>query len=1063
MAMKACFPGTLQVLLLSLTIALCAGTARAKDDSVDRELARTFESVVRPFLDDYCLRCHGHEKPKAQFDLSPFRSVQDVVRNHAHWALVLQRLQASEMPPEESRNQPSNAERQKAIQWIQELLNREARRNAGDPGIVLARRLSNAEYDNTIRDLTGIDLCPTREFPVDPANPSGFDNSGESLTMSPALVKKYLQAARSVADRLVLKPHGFDFAAHPVLAETDRDKYSILRIVDFYQRQPTDLADYFFAAWKHKHRRALGTRRVRLPERALESKLSVSYLEAVWQALSEGKENVGPMATLRRRWQALPPPGAIPESEILESCRLLRDDVQKLRKKLAWKFDNLVLKGVSSGGQCFVMWKNRQYATHRRQLNPNSLEIGGIPNPKPPPARSRRANAEPPDPIKPSAPDPELFLPADETEQAPYLESYRRFCHLFPDAFYVSERGRMHIDDPNDKGRLLSAGFHNMMGYFRDDTPLMELILDNAGRAELDRLWTEFDFVAFVPERQHLEFIFYERAESKTMKGPEFDFARSEDKDATSEAKIRRLAEVYVANAKRSLATNGGSPGVIEVIEDHFQRTSANIRSIEKIRAAAEAVQIHSLRPFAQRAFRRKLPEAEWKSLEDSYWNLRRRDGLSHEEAMRDTISGILMSPYFCYRIDRVTTESLPSRPNSFDSETQGMSLPLDGESLANRLSYMLWASMPDEELFRLAESGALKRPGALAAQARRMMKDPKARGMALEFGGHWLDFRRFEEHNAVDRERFPQFNDHLRKSMFEEPIRFLEAMFRENHPVLDCLYGRYTYVNQALSDHYGFPSVTKRESSAKLLTPEPKKAGRHAARASVEAQGLPETNAWWRVDHADAAGRGGLLPMAVFLTQHSPGRRTSPVKRGYWVVRRVLGEQIPPPPPSVPELPSDESRLGQLSLRETLAKHREDKACSGCHARFDAFGLVFENYGPIGERRTHDGGGKPVDTLAIFPGEQSHAGLEGLREYLRRHREHDFLDNLSRKLLSYSLGRGILLSDEPLLQEMNRSMARHGFRWWNLVEKIVESPQFKNKRWTLDTTSAPSTTSVKP
>ena len=134
----------------------------------------------------------------------------------------------------------------------------EARKNAGDPGPVLVRRLSNAEYNNTIRDLTGVDIRPTREFPVDPANTAGFDNSGESLAMSPALLNKYLQAAREVGDHMVLTPDGFDFAPHPMLVETDRDTYAIQRIVDFYERQPTDYADYFQAAWRFKYRAALG-------------------------------------------------------------------------------------------------------------------------------------------------------------------------------------------------------------------------------------------------------------------------------------------------------------------------------------------------------------------------------------------------------------------------------------------------------------------------------------------------------------------------------------------------------------------------------------------------------------------------------------------------------------------------------------------------------------------------------------------------------------------------------------------------------------------------------------
>ena len=193
---------------------------------------------------------------------------------------------------------------------------------------------------------------------------------------------------------------------------------------------------------------------------------------------------------------------------------------------------------------------------------------------------------------------------------------------------------------------------------------------------------------------------------------------------------------------------------------------------------------------------------------------------------------------------------------------------------------------MPDDELLAHAASGDLGKPAVLLAQVRRMLKDDRARGLATEFGGNWLAFRQFETLNSVDRERFPSFNDQLREAMFQEPIRFIADVMQNNRSVLDMLYGKYTFVNPALAQHYGMPAVS----------------------------GGPDH--WVRVDNADAYGRGGLLPMAVFLTQNAPGLRTSPVKRGYWVARRVLGEVIPPPPPVVPELPHDEVEIGSAGAR---------------------------------------------------------------------------------------------------------------------------------------------------
>jgi hypothetical protein len=297
------------------------------------------------------------------------------------------------------------------------------------------------------------------------------------------------------------------------------------------------------------------------------------------------------------------------------------------------------------------------------------------------------------------------------------------------------------------------------------------------------------------------------------------------------------------------------------------------------------------------------------------------------------------------------------------------------------------------------------------------MLKDKRARGLATEFLANWLDFRRFEELNSVDREKFPQFNNELRQAMFEEPIRFFLDVVQENRSVLDLVYGKHTFVNPVLAKHYGIPI-----------------------------QNI-QSNEWVRIDNADQHGRGGILPMAVFLTKNAPGLRTSPVKRGHWVVKRVLGEHIQPPPPVVPELPADESKLGNMTLREALAQHRDNVACAGCHARFDSYGLVFEGFGPIGELRKLDLGGKPVDTRATFPDGTEETGLEGLREYIKLHRESDFLDTFCRQLLAFGLGRTLMLSDDSTIREMRTKLSASGYRFDSVVESIVTSPQFLNKR----------------
>jgi hypothetical protein len=196
---------------------------------------------------------------------------------------------------------------------------------------------------------------------------------------------------------------------------------------------------------------------------------------------------------------------------------------------------------------------------------------------------------------------------------------------------------------------------------------------------------------------------------------------------------------------------------------------------------------------------------------------------------------------------------------------------------------------------------------------------------------------------------------------------------------------------------------------------------------------------------------------MAVFMTQYSPGLRTSPVQRGHWVVSKVLGIAIPPPPPVVPELPSDESKT-ELPIRQMLEQHHKNPFCAGCHRRFDSFGLVFEGYGPVGEARTQDLAGRPIDNSAPFPGGIEAAGLDGLKSFIKAHRQDQFIDNLTGKLLAYALNRSLQLSDDSLIDTMRRKLASNGYRFRSLVETIVLSPQFLNRRAgeTVDAPPAP-------
>ncbi len=967
-------------------------------------LQSTFDETVRPVLQSNCVECHNGETTEGDLDLTTDDDLASVVKNFRRWSSVLDRLEAGEMPPEDAEHHPTAAESEAVIAWIEQVKVAEAMRTEGDPGIVLPHRLSSNEYNYTIRDLTGVDIQPAAAFPVDPANEAGFDNSGESLAMSPALLKKYLGAARQVSEYLALTPSGFEFAPHPVITPTDRDKFCVNRIIDFYRDQRTDCADYFEVLWRYQNREALGNADVTLSQLAGEHDLSERYCETLWDLLRDNNErtadveSIGPIAALRLLLSELPN-ASTPEnvSTALAGCQTMASFVSDLRTSLVPTVPNLTAPQINSGSQSLVLWKNRQFVANRRRYVEAELPAGDFG-------------------LKSGSAAGKLMDVTGDTDEQAYKQSLTRFCDIFPDEFFVSERARVYLDPKTEKkrkGRFLSAGFHSQMGYFRDDAPLYDLMLDDAARKELDRLWLELDFVTSAPMRQYSGFIWFDRTDSGFMRDRVFDRYRAEDKDCTSAEKVAGLADDYCEKAKRV----GASDQALAAMRFYFADMSKTFRRLEKLSIESQPRQLDALVDFAELAYRRPLSSDEVASIRSFYDSMRHDEGLSHEDAIRDGVVAVLMSPYFCYRID--VSNDLESEYDVAGAATTPAIQPLSEYSLASRLSYFLWSSMPDQELLDLAANERLHEPSVMIEQARRLLADERVDGFVTEFAGNWLDFRRFTEHNGVDRERFPVFTDELREAMAEEPIRFCRDLIERDASVLKFLYADYTFVNPVLGQHYG-----------------------------VAADRLGSSNEQWiRWDEAGQHGRGGLLPMAVFLTHNSSGLRTSPVQRGNWLIKRILGEKVPAPPATVPELPNDEAKLGDFTLRETLARHRQDVACAGCHNRIDAMGLVFEGYGPIGELRDADLGARTIDDSAVFPDKSEGHGLVGVLDYIEASRQDDFLDNLCRKLLAFGLGRTLQLSDESLITETKQRLAENDYRFSTMIDVIVTSPAFLNKR----------------
>ncbi len=404
------------------------------------------------------------------------------------------------------------------------------------------------------------------------------------------------------------------------------------------------------------------------------------------------------------------------------------------------------------------------------------------------------------------------------------------------------------------------------------------------------------------------------------------------------------------------------------------------------------------VRGVADRAYRRPATAEELDRLVGLV-EAARKDGDDLGAAIRHALKAVLIAPGFLFHVEE--------EPESGGS---GRVHPVGEFELAARLASFLWSSIPDDELYRLAARGELRRGGNLSAQARRMLRDERSRALVDGFAAQWLGTRALRE-VTPDPARFPDFDEPLRLAMIEEAARFAGSIIREDRDISTFLDADYTFVNDRLARHYGIPGVE----------------GDHFRRVSLA-----------------GTGRGGVLTLAGVLTVTSNPTRTSPVKRGKWVLDNLLGMPPPPPPDGVEGLKPGAAADRPETLRRAMERHRADPACASCHARMDPLGFGLENFDGIGAWRTAEGG-EPVDASGALPGGGSFRGPSGLRDMLKGRRD-QFARCLAEKLLTYALGRGLGLADRCSVDAIAGEVGRGDGRFSALVGAIVESPPFRGR-----------------
>jgi hypothetical protein len=403
------------------------------------------------------------------------------------------------------------------------------------------------------------------------------------------------------------------------------------------------------------------------------------------------------------------------------------------------------------------------------------------------------------------------------------------------------------------------------------------------------------------------------------------------------------------------------------------------------------------LQRFASRAYRRPVDTADLGRLVSLAENIREQGG-SFEEGIQVAVQAVLISPKFLFRVEP------PSSDIEFSDYRE-----LDEFELATRLSYFLWSSMPDDELLAYAVQGKLREGNNLERQIARMLRHPHSNAFVRNFVSQWLKLRALEEFRPSPRE-FPRWNDEIRKLAERETYTFFSAVMRRNMSVLRLLDGEFTYLNEKLARYYGIPGV--------------------------------DGDAFQPVS-LKGSQRAGLLTQASVLAVTSHPTRTSPVKRGQWILENLLNSPPPPAPAGVPELKDKGQLVG--TMREQLEQHRADPGCASCHKLMDPLGFALENFDAVGAFRERDNG-VPIDASGILPDGSRVEGARDLRDVLVKQHQEKFVRCFVEKVMTYALGRGLEYYDKCAVDQIMASLENSDYKFSSLLVGIVRSDPFQKK-----------------
>jgi len=853
-----------------------------------------FEKEIQPLLKKYCVSCHGPEKQKADLRLDTLS--RDLVNgpDAGMWQEALDLINVSEMPPNEA-TQPSAAERQDLVNALTLELRRamEAKRSSGGRNVM--RRLTAYEYNNTLRDLLGLDLNFAGDLPPEGTAQEGFKNNSTVLGTSALHLEYFERIARSALERIILasdeKPTEYFVRIEPEKAYEDYEKQKIA-----YEQYLADAKAQKAAGEKKKRRR------VRKPVTGYNFKAG---------------------------------------------------DFQKPGNTARGKFQ-LDHGEADPDGKAIILAGNRP---QDRIGDPFAVDkkIGG----------------------------------AKGDGRSGYQPEFR--VEMYETPYDAPVLVRIHASAiPGKDGTFPRLSFE--LGSFRGAGTS-----DQKEGANVEITSTEPQTYEFVVHGANFPF------RSNKPGRPSYFRIFNDFRRGTSRLTYAELPKLRI--------------DWVEITGNHFPTWPTQQKRailIDSPNRDNEPVYVREiLAKFMKRAYRRPVADGEVERKVSLFQRLRKQEP-NFKSTLISTLTAVLCSSHFLMHSEPAT--------KTLKADAVAKKRKLNGYELASRLSYFLWSSMPDDELFTLAENRQLNRPRVLLAQARRMLADPKAKGFSENFAAQWLDLagvRRL----AVNPEYFSGFEEKTKDLFERESVEFLHHVLSENLSINNFIDSKFAILNPALARHYRVPDI---------------------AGGSLQAHAVDRTH-----------HRGGLLTQASMLFGNSTGADSHPIKRGVWVLERMLDDPPPPPPPNVPDLPEPEAQdESKLSLKERLVAHAEVASCRDCHAKIDPWGVAFENYNALGQWREGDRDllvRKEHQEVTIDPSTQLKNGrqirhLDDLKQYILTDKKTQFRRALVRKVMGYALGRYLEFSDRASVDVICKTLEQKHDRLQTLVEQVALSEPFRTK-----------------